>query len=174
MTPKACQALRDHDLSRLIAVLDTQASLDLSTQQAEALTRLRSYLDLNWEYTTLPKDRGYNAKIRLGSVESSHRAFYLPNEKTKSWSKVGAEAMLGLIEARMNKTLLESLENLLKQKTPLNQALVSEASEKTSMNLRPYLRKSSLKTSCGAHHGQIILNGPSSSPIGYLAHILNA
>lgn len=175
LTHKACQALCDHDLSRLIAVLDTEASLDLSTQQAEALTRLRSYLDRNWDYTTLPKDRGYNAKIRLGSVESSHRAFtYRMKKQGKSWSKVGAEAMLGLIEARLNKTLLESLESLLKQETPVNQALVSAASEKTSMNLRPYLRKSPLKPSCGAHHGRIILNGPSSSPIGYLAHILNA
>lgn len=175
LTRKACQALRNHDLSRLTAVLDTQSALVLSDQQVNALERLRAYLDRNWKYTTLPQERGYCSAGHLGSVESSHRAFtYRMKKQGKSWSKRGAEAMLALIEARVNSSLDESLEMVLKQATQLDQDLIPAAIEKISINLRPYLRKSPLKASCGVHHGRIALNGPASSPIGKLKYILNA
>ena len=63
----------------------------------------------------------------------------------KSWSKAGAEAMLGLIEARMNETLLESFETLLKQGTTLNEELVPGAAVQANINLRPYSVKAPSK-----------------------------
>lgn len=171
---KAFHALRSYNWNDLTAVLDTFEAAGLSDKQFNNLQRLRAYLACNWSYISFPSDRGYSGVKHLGSVESSHRAFtYRMKKQGKSWSETGAQAMSGLIEARVNGTLQDSLEEVLKQETSLPSQLISDATKAISTDLRPYLRKSPIRRSCGAHPGRIALDAPSSSPIGHLAHFIN-
>lgn len=169
---RAYQALRNHDYNGLMMSLDTFESMGLSVKQQDHLDHLRAYLKRNWDYVPSPHDRGFEGFGHLGSVESSHRAFtYRMKKQGKSWTKLGAQAMLGLIEARANQSLDTSLVTVLKTTTALSPRLTVPAVQQATFNLRSILCKAPVKQSCGAKPGRIVVNGPASSPIGHLNKI---
>lgn len=169
---KAYQALRRYNYDQLMAILDTFESMGLSAKQQNHLAHLRAYLKRNWAYILSPHDRGFHGVGHLGSVESSHRAFtYRMKKQGKSWTKPGAQAMLGLIEARMNQSLGSSLATVLKTTTALSPRLTVPAAQSATLNLRTILRKAPVQPSCGAQPGRITVDAPASSPIGRLAKV---
>ena len=152
--------------------LDTFESMGLSVKQQDHLDHLRAYLKRNWDYVPSPHDRGFEGFGHLESVESSHRAFtYRMKKHGKSWTKLGAQTMLGLIEARANQSLDTSLVTVLKTTTALSPRLTVPAVQQATFNLQSILCKAPVKQSCGAKPGRIVVNGPASSPIGHLNKI---
>ena len=109
LTSKAIKAVKNHDKEKLTLILDTYEAQDLTSKQREGLVRLRAYLNRNWDYIPTARKRGYYDAGNLGSIESSHRALtYRMKKQGKVWSKRGAEAMISLIEARVNHELDDS------------------------------------------------------------------
>ncbi len=99
----------------MTAVLDTYESQGLSEKQITDLIRLKNYLARNWKYIPTQKERGFKSSQKLGTIESSHRAYtYRMKKQGRSWTIKGARAMLGLLEARVNNSLESSLEIILK------------------------------------------------------------
>ncbi|OYS45435.1 ISLre2 family transposase, partial [Limosilactobacillus reuteri] len=78
----------------------------------------------------------------IGSVESSHRAFtYRMKKQGKSWTKQGAKAMIGLIEARMNGELQASLNTILEQLTVLPRVAQTSLLQEMHIRTGEFLRK---------------------------------
>lgn len=119
LTYKAIKTVKNHDEDRLALVLDTYGSQDLNDKQCKNLVRLRSYLNRNWDYILTVRERGYRNVGNLGSIESSHRALtYRMKKQGKVWSKCGAQAMISLIESRVNHELYNSLKSILIRDNP--------------------------------------------------------
>lgn len=170
LTHQALRALKRHDYYQMTVVLDTAESLITDSQCEEQLQRLKAYLHRNWSYIPSPQERGYQSSVHLGSVESSHRVFtYRMKKQGKSWSKAGAQAMLGLIEAKTNDILDDGLDKALQVESTMPDTLAKFGAKHVSATLRPYLKKDPVKSSCGVKHGRIVIDGPTSSPIGFLS-----
>ena len=165
LTCKAINAVKSHDKERLTLILDTYEAQDLTFKQREDLARLRAYLNRNWNYIPTIKERGYSDVGNLGSIESSHRTLtYRMKKQGKVWSKRGAEAMIGLIEARVNHELDDSLESILKEVTalPKTTKLNLETNSKITRSLFRKIKNSSK----GAFNGKIRVDAPVTSFIG--------
>ena len=165
LTCKAINAVKNHDKEKLTLILDTYEAQDLTFKQREDLVRLRAYLNRNWDYILTTKKRGYSDVGNLGSIESSHRALtYRTKKQGKVWSKRGAEAMIGLIEARVNHELDDSLESILKEVTalPKTTKLNLETNSKITRSLFRKIKNSSK----GAFNGKIRVDAPVTSFIG--------
>ena len=173
LTAKAQTCLRNLDYRGLQAVLDTYEGYELTADQLDDLRHLRNYLDRNWAYIPNPRQRGYQGWTRLGSVESSHRAWtYRMKRQGKSWTKHGLIAMVALIEARINGNLTASLKRILIQATQLPAEVLGEAAQKAFVNadfhIRDVFRKGPVQASCGAKQGRIYLDEATSRPLGQL------
>ncbi|OPG86559.1 ISLre2 family transposase, partial [Limosilactobacillus reuteri] len=101
--------------------------------------------------------------------ESSHRAFtYRMKKQGKSWTKQGAKAMIGLIEARMNGELQASLNTILEQLTVLPRVAQTSLLQEMHIRTGEFLRKAPTKPSIGAVQGIIPINTATSRPMGQL------
>lgn len=169
LTPLAIKAIRQYDKTALTAVLDTHESFELSPKQLDDLERLRSYLHRNWDYLSSPKQRDYHGIGMIGSIESAHRAFtYRMKKQGKTWTENGAQAMLNLIEARVNGHLEISLEQILKQEMKIPAVGKPALLQEMKIQMRPFLRKIPSKPSRGSINGRIFIDAPTSSPFGKL------
>ena len=165
LTCKAINAVKSHDKERLTLILDTYEAQDLTFKQREDLARLRAYLNRNWNYIPTVKERGYSGVGNLGSIESSHRALtYRMKKQGRVWSKRGAEAMISLIEARVNHELVDSLESILKEVTslPTTANLNLEINSKIIRSLFKKVKSSSK----GVFNGKVRVDAPATSFIG--------
>ena len=166
---RAIKAVRHHDQAELTIILDTYESQNLTEKQADDLMRLRKYLQRNWRYILSPQMRGFKDIHLIGSVESSHRAFtYRMKKQGKSWTKQGAKAMIGLIEARMNGELQASLNTILEQLTVLPRVAQTSLLQEMHIRTGEFLRKAPTKPSIGAVQGIIPINTATSRPMGQL------
>ena len=166
---RAIKAVRHHDQAELTIILDTYESQNLTEKQADDLMRLRKYLQRNWRYILPPQMRGFKDIHLIGSVESSHRAFtYRMKKQGKSWTKQGAKAMIGLIEARMNGELQASLNTILEQLTVLPRVAQTSLLQEMHIRTGEFLRKAPTKPSIGAVQGIIPINTATSRPMGQL------
>nr|WP_263853363.1 ISLre2 family transposase [Limosilactobacillus reuteri] len=164
---RAIKAVRHHDQAELTIILDTYESQNLTEKQADDLMRLRKYLQRNWRYILSPQMRGFKDIHLIGSVESSHRAFtYRMKKQGKSWTKQGAKAMIGLIEARMNGELQASLNTILEQLTVLPRVAQTRLLQEMHIRTGEFLRKAPTKPSIGAVQGIIPINTATSRPMG--------
>lgn len=164
---RAIKAVRHHDQAELTIILDTYESQNLTEKQADDLMRLRKYLQRNWRYILSPQMRGFKDIHLIGSVESSHRAFtYRMKKQGKSWTKQGAKAMIGLIEARMNGELQASLNTILEQLTVLPRVAQTSLLQEMHIRTGEFLRKAPTKPSIGAVQGIIPINTATSRPMG--------
>lgn len=169
LTPLALKAIRQYDQTTLTAVLDIYESFELSSKQLDDLERLRNYLHQNWDYLSSPKQRNYYGIGMIGSIESAHRAFtYRMKKQGKTWTKNGAQAMLNLIEARVNGHLENSLEQILKQEMKLPEVDKATLLQEVKIKMRPLLRKIPPRPSQGSINGRIYIDAPSSNSIGRL------
>ena len=166
---RAIKAVRHHDQAELTIILDTYESQNLTEKQADDLMRLRKYLQRNWRYILSPQMRGFKDIHLIGSVESSHRTFtYRMKKQGKSWTKQGAKAMIGLIEARMNGELQASLNTILEQLTVLPRVAQTSLLQEMHIRTGEFLRKAPTKPSIGVVQGIIPINTATSRPIGQL------
>lgn len=164
---RAIKAVRHRDQAELTIILDTYESQNLTEKQADDLMRLRKYLQRNWRYILSPQMRGFKDIHLIGSVESSHRAFtYRMKKQGKSWTKQGAKAMIGLIEARMNGELQASLNTILEQLTVLPRVAQTRLLQEMHIRTGEFLRKAPTKPSIGAVQGIIPINTATSRPMG--------
>ncbi|BAP85836.1 ISLho1 transposase [Paucilactobacillus hokkaidonensis JCM 18461] len=167
LSRKATAAIRGHNLNQLEAILDTFESQITTGKDSEKLIKLRHYLSRNWKYIKRPKDRGYKYMGKLGSVESSHRAFtYRLKKQGKSWSKEGLQAMLVLILARVNRHLNQDLSSGLRR--------LRELKIEVSLESIKSIRFTDLNRKTRSHHigvkiGNITVDSSTSSPIGAMA-----
>ena len=168
LTCKTINAVKNHDKEKLTLILDTYEAQNLTAKQREDLARLRAYLNRNWDYIPTTKERGYSGVGNLGSIESSHRALtYRMKKQGKVWSKRGAEAMLSLIEARVNHELDDSLESILKEVTalPKTTKLNLEINSKITRSLFKKVKSSSK----GVFNGKVKVDAPMTSFIGKIS-----
>lgn len=165
LTCKAINAVKNHDKEKLTLILDTYEAQDLTFKQREDLVRLRAYLNRNWDYILTTKKRGYSDVGNLGSIESSHRALtYRMKKQGKVWSKRGAEAMISLIEARVNHELDDSLESILKEVTALPKT--ANPNLETNSKIIRSLFKKVKSSSKGVFNGKVRVDAPVTSFIG--------
>ena len=165
LTCKAINAVKNHDKEKLTLILDTYEAQDLTFKQREDLVRLRAYLNRNWDYILTTKKRGYSDVGNLGSIESSHRALtYRMKKQGKVWSKRGAEAMISLIEARVNHELDDSLESILKEVTALPKT-ANPNLEINSKIIRSLFKKVK-SSSKGVFNGKVRVDASATSFIG--------
>ena len=165
LTCKAINAVKSHDKERLTLILDTYEAQDLTFKQREDLARLRAYLNRNWNYIPTVKERGYSGVGNLGSIESSHRALtYRMKKQGKVWSRRGAEAMIRLIEARVNHELDDDLESILKEVTALPKT--TNFNLETNSEIIRSLFKKAKNSSKGVFNGKVRVDAPVTSFIG--------
>lgn len=168
LTCKAINAAKNHDKEKLTLILDTYEAQDLTAKQREDLIRLKAYLDRNWNYIPTTKERGYSGVGNLGSIESSHRALtYRIKKQGKVWSKRGAEAMISLIEARVNHELDDSLESILKEVTAL--PTTADLNLEINSKIIRSLFKKAKKPSKGVFNGKVRVDAPVTSFIGKIS-----
>jgi hypothetical protein len=166
LSKKAINAVRRYDAEKLERILTTYESTIDGEDKLEKLAGLRAYLERNWIYIKHPSDRGYESIGRMGSAESSHRAYtYRLKKQGKAWTTAGLEAMLVLIEARVNQELWQQMTTGFSKHYRLPRITeYVQIAERFRISM-----KQQVAPSVGAKSGRIALNGTSNSAIGSLA-----
>ncbi|PJE49676.1 hypothetical protein BSQ36_06980 [Pediococcus damnosus] len=160
-----------YDQNQLNVILDTFESQIKTDKELESLRVLRQYLARNWQFIKSPHDRGFMRVGKLGSVESSHRAYtYRMKKQGKVWSEKGLEAMLKLIEARVNGKLDKYLRGGLRK---LQELTIEIATESLKTLSSAQLSNKHHSKHIGVLSGKIPVDAPTSSPIGAMAKIFS-
>lgn len=157
------RAIWRQDEERLKTLLSTAESLATDTSQEEQVALLRAYLERNWSSLRLLSKRGIDLEhAGLGACESNHRVYsYRMKHQGKHWSKVGADAIAGVITGIRNGDLSDAWE---KETIPVgveNENLYRNA-------VRNALKKSKKIEHVAAKNGRILMDCPASSAMGSL------
>ena len=166
LAKKLREAVRAHDKERTKSCLDTLESMAKNAQESENISRLRGYLERNWEYLPTPEQRGLaGCSGCLGTCESNHRLYsYRMKKQGRAWGDEGGAAMARILTEIKNGDLREAL------------AARKEFSCKPSRDfrgaVRAALKKAKHKTHEGVRHGGILVDAPSSSAMGRLAKMV--
>ncbi|WP_242440447.1 UPF0236 family transposase-like protein, partial [Pediococcus damnosus] len=171
LVDKAVKSVSLYDQNQLNVILDTFESQIKTDKELESLRVLRQYLARNWQFIKSPHDRGFMRVGKLGSVESSHRAYtYRMKKQGKVWSEKGLEAMLKLIEARVNGKLDKYLRGGLRK---LQELTIEIATESLKTLSSAQLSNKHHSKHIGVLSGKIPVDAPTSSPIGAMAKIFS-
>ncbi|WP_295271975.1 ISLre2 family transposase [Selenomonas sp.] len=163
------KALRERSWERVCTVLDTMAANAGDERQGENVEKLRSYLQRNWDYLAGMEERRLGKYAgSLGTCESNHRLYsYRMKKQGRRWGQDGGRAMVRLLTALKNgelrKAMTETEDTFQKKYTPDFRGAVRRA-----------LKAVKFQEHEGIKHGNIALNAPSSSAVGYLAKVLSA
>ena len=158
-----------HNLEDVRCCLDMLERETSNADEEENVRKLRAYLGRNWEYlTSLAMREGLEEYQKgLGTCESNHRTYTCQIKKQgRRWSKDGGLAMVKVISGLKNGDLEQALAGdlygmLLKNRKEYRNAV------------REALKKPLFVPHVGVHQCCIANYGPSSSPMGYLAAVLN-
>lgn len=94
---RAFQAIKQHDKSKMRAVLDTTESLVLTEQELEEFENIKSKLLRNFQYTKPAELRGFS-HAGIGVMESQHRKItYRMKRRGMYWTLLGAKTMSQMI-----------------------------------------------------------------------------
>lgn len=154
-------------------VLDTAENripvTDGYQETADAIAKLRGYLERNWDDITPLSDPSLQGQLSgLGSCESNHRKFmYRLKHQGKLWSQTGLNGMLRIITADQNG---DYEDNLIKAGLLNQDVKITPTSNKRISTLG--LFKHVPTGHVGVKQGRIPLNDSSSSAIGNLARML--
>ncbi len=168
LVTKLQQSLWRYDREAVQVVLDTAESLAADDREVEQITRLRGYLERNWEYIKPLEQRGLGQYQKgIGTCESNHRLYsYRMKKQGRRWGKNGGEAMVKIITGLRNgdlcKALVEQTRNFNKKQSRLFHGAVRMA-----------LKKAKFTEHVGVQCGRIGNYSPSSSAIGHLAKIFS-
>ena len=160
------EAVRSHDKEKTEACLDTLESMAKSEMESENISRLRGYLERNWDYLQTPEQRGLaGCSGCLGTCESNHRLYsYRMKKQGRAWGDEGGAAMARILTEIKNGDLREAL------------AARKEYAHKPSHDFKGAVRAALKKAKHVAHegvrHGRIVVDAPSSSAIGRLARLV--
>lgn len=167
---KLQEALYRGNWDQVEVILDTAESLILDDdptiyrEKLDAVKRLRSYLDRNWDYIVPYSERALCGQLSgLGSCESNHRRYtYRLKHQGRSWSLTGLKAMLRIIDAQQNQVY--------------HQDLIASGLLDQTIKPKPMVRVSSLlkphhSQHVGVAQGKIAMSAPSSSFIGKLSKL---
>jgi hypothetical protein len=106
------QCISNYDWNSVCALLDTiESSLCVEEnrdKEIEYVQKLKSYLERNWEYLEPFYSRNFpeGSKNCLGTCESNHRIYtYRMKKQGRYWTKEGAESMVRIIDALVNREL---------------------------------------------------------------------
>lgn len=156
-------AVREHDRERADACMDTLESMAKDRQESENLARLRGYLERNWEYLSTPEQRGLGEYSgSLGTCESNHRLYsYRMKKQGRAWGDKGGEAMVRILTALKNGDLREAM--------AAKETFEHSPSRDFKGAVKAALKKVKHAVHEGVRHGRIVVDAPSSSPIGRLA-----
>lgn len=171
LVEKDVKSVSLYDQNQLNVILDTFESQIKTDKELESLRTLRQYLARNWQFIKSPHDRGFMKIGKLGSIESSHRAYtYRMKKQGKVWSEKGLEAMLKLIEARVNGKLNKYLRGGLRK---LQEIRIEIATEPLKTLSSAQLSSKHHSKHIGVLAGKIPVDAPTSSPIGAIAKIFS-
>lgn len=158
-----------HNLEGVRCCLDMLEGETSNADEEENVRKLRAYLERNWEYLTpLAIREGLEeCQKGLGTCESNHRTYtYRMKKQGRRWSKDGGLAMVKVISGLKNGDLEQALAGKL--------CRISMKTRKEYRNaVREALKKPLFVPHVGVHQCCIANYGPSSSPMGHLAAVLN-
>ena len=160
------EAVQAHDRERMEICMDTLESMAKDGQEADNLARLRGYLERNWEYLETPEQRGLGEYSgSLGTCESNHRLYsYRMKKQGRAWGDEGGEAMVRILTAMKNGDLREAM--------AAKEDFVCVPSRDFKGAVKAALKKAKHAAHEGVRHGGIVVDAPSSSPIGRLARMI--
>lgn len=166
LAKKLREAVRAHDREAMENCMDTLESAAQGEQQAENLSRLRGYLERNWEYLPTPEQRGLaECGGCLGTCESNHRLYsYRMKKQGRAWGDEGGAAMASILTAIKNGGLREAL--------TAGDEFSSKPSRDFKSAVRAALKKAKHRAHEGVRHGGITVDAPSSSAMGQLARMV--
>lgn len=175
MAKRLRTALYHGDYQRMEMLLDTAESRILIEEPTayeeavSAVTKLRHYLERNWDYITPLSDPSLQGQLSgLGSCESNHRKFtYRLKHQGKSWSRSGLSSMLRIITANQN----GDYETSLIQAGLLDRDLLTKPAKSSPISTLGLFKHVS-QAHQGVKQGRISLDASSSSAMGRLVRVL--
>jgi hypothetical protein len=108
------KAIRRYDWAELDQLCEqARLWLGLYGEDVSQLDELITYLGRNWAYISTPKQRGYVDMTPVSGIESGYRNYtYRMKHQGKSWGKEGLDAMLVVMDERINGRLQAELKEL--------------------------------------------------------------
>ncbi|GAB2501831.1 ISLre2-like element ISLca4 family transposase [Alkalibacterium psychrotolerans] len=172
MEKKMRHAVHTYNFNLVETVIATTESRikgndEKANEYKEELSKLKAYLDRNWDSLKPLKMRDLPINKGIGVCESNHRPYsYRMKRQGRGFSAKGAGNIAAIISARKNGTFLKALTDKLPE-------LSAKLQPEFKGAVRAALKKSKSRPSIGVKIGRVANYGSSSSPMGQLQKLFS-